>query len=59
MKCQILFSGKNKKNIINLYSADLARRVVKVNWTSRLLQAANYSSTGVGFWFIVHLYVRL
>ena len=31
MKCQILFSGKNKKNIINLPSAENAQRVVKVN----------------------------
>ena len=30
MECQILFSGKNKKNI-NLLSAELALRVVKVN----------------------------
>ena len=30
MKCQILFSGKNKKNITNLSSAELAQRVVKV-----------------------------
>ena len=30
MKCQILFSEKNKKNITNLSSADLAQRVVKV-----------------------------
>ena len=29
MKCQILFSGENKKNIINLSSAELAKRVVK------------------------------
>ena len=28
MKCQILFSGKN---IVNLPSAELAQRVVKVN----------------------------
>ena len=27
MKCQILFSGKNKKNIINLSSAENAQRV--------------------------------
>ena len=36
MKCQILFSVKNKKNIANLSSAELAQRVVKVNmldWT--------------------------
>ena len=30
-KCQILFSGKNKKNIINLLSAEFAQRVLKVN----------------------------
>ena len=30
MKCQILFPGKNKKNIINLSSAENAQRVVKV-----------------------------
>ena len=30
MKCQILFTGKNKKNIINLSSAEYAQRVVKV-----------------------------
>ena len=30
MKCQIQFSGKNKKNIINLSSAENAQRVVKV-----------------------------
>ena len=31
MKCQSLFSGLNKKNIINLSSAELAQRVVKGN----------------------------
>ena len=30
MKCQILFSGKNKEKSINLQSAELAKRVVKV-----------------------------
>ena len=30
MKYQNLFSGKNKKNITNLSSAELAKRVVKV-----------------------------
>ena len=29
MKCQILFSGENKKTIINLSSAENAQRVVK------------------------------
>ena len=31
MKCQILFSGKSKKNITNLLSAELAQSMVKVN----------------------------
>ena len=30
MKFQSLLSGKNKKNIVNLSSAKLAKRVVKV-----------------------------
>ena len=30
MKCQILFSGKNKKNIINLSSAEFANWVINV-----------------------------
>ena len=29
MKCQIRFSGKNKKNIIYLSYAEIAQRVVK------------------------------
>ena len=29
-KCQILFSEKNKKNLINLSSAELVQRVVKI-----------------------------
>ena len=32
MKCQILFSGKNKKTVINLSSAELARRMIKVKY---------------------------
>ena len=34
MKCQILFSGKNKKNITNLSSAELAKRVVNAKKSS-------------------------
>ena len=30
MKCQILFSGENKKNVINLSFAENAQRVIKV-----------------------------
>ena len=34
MECQILFSGKNKKNtIIFFLSVELAKRVVKVNFS--------------------------
>ena len=31
MKCQSLFSAKNKKNMVNLSIIELAQRVVKVN----------------------------
>ena len=31
MTCQTLFSGKTKKKIVNLSSAGLAWRVIKVN----------------------------
>ena len=37
MKCQILFAGKDKKNIINLSSAENALRVVKVNDNSGII----------------------
>ena len=39
MKCQILFSGKNKKNNIILSSAENAQRVVKVK-IKRLAQTS-------------------
>ena len=32
VKCQCLFSGKNKKNIVNLLSTELAQRVVPVQF---------------------------
>ena len=32
MKCQIMFSGKNTKNIINLSSDELDQRVVSLNY---------------------------
>ena len=34
MKCQILFSGENKKKKLNLSFAELAQRVVKVKMNS-------------------------
>ena len=43
MKCQCLFSGKNKKNIIGLLSAEFAQRVVKVN---KLLQVSFSDTSG-------------
>ena len=33
MKCQILFSVKNKEIVTNLSSAEIAKRVVKNNTT--------------------------
>ena len=33
MKCQNLFSEENKKNISNLFCAELVQRVVMVNLT--------------------------
>ena len=38
MKCHILFSGKNKKNIISLSSAENAQRVVKVNMVPKIFR---------------------
>ena len=31
VNCQMLFSRKNKKNVTNLLSAELAKKLVKVN----------------------------
>ena len=46
MKSQILFSGKNKKNITNLSSAELAKSVVKVK-SSEYLGYDQYPSCGL------------
>ena len=40
MMCQILFAGINKKNFINMLSADLAKRVVKVKMNGCLKEFA-------------------
>ena len=37
MKCLILFSGKNNKNIVSLSSAELAHRVVKIKKTGYII----------------------
>ena len=42
MKCQILFSGKNKENIINLLSAELAQRVVVRFDNDTFVHSADY-----------------
>ena len=39
MKCQILFSGENKKNIIYLSSSELAKREVRVKALSKIVAA--------------------
>ena len=36
MKCENLFYGENEKNVINLSSAELAQRVVKVQLDPRI-----------------------
>ena len=46
MKCQILFSGKTIKYIVNLSSAVLAKRVVKVK---SCLKCADYEEKVSGF----------
>ena len=43
MKCQILFSGKNKKNIIYLLTGEQAQRVVKVKYYSCLFPSQLYN----------------
>ena len=45
MKCQILFSGKNKKNNIILSSAENAQRVVKVK--NDVVVSVNEISSGL------------
>ena len=46
IKFQIQFSGKNKKNITNMLSAELAQRVVKVQ--ALIVLGFNDTSTLVG-----------
>ena len=44
MKCQILFSGKNKKNIISLSFAELAQSLIKLNSKIQPVQMRNLVS---------------
>ena len=45
MKCQILFSGKNKKTITSLSSAEFANRVVEVKVNSSEFAAMPQNQT--------------
>ena len=45
MKCQVLFSGKNNKNITNLSSAELAKRVVKLKGYDDAIKMMEISNT--------------
>ena len=50
MKCQILFSGKNKKNNIILSSAENAQRVVKVKSAYTAMQSVWKNLLDSGLW---------
>ena len=46
MRCQILFAGKNKKNIISLSSAEFAHNMVSVKlWTQKCTNSDEVIST--------------
>ena len=49
MKCQSLFSKENKKNIMNVLSAEVAHRVVKFS-TNRGKQ--DYTLGVFRYWFL-------
>ena len=57
MKCQILFSGKNKKSITNLQSAELAQRVVPVKVLLPLhvfvnLYCLHHLDNHLSYWYV-------
>ena len=43
MKCLILFSGKNKKKIVNLSSAEYAQEVVKIKLLGKCSRKSTYT----------------
>ena len=60
MKCQILFSGKNKKNISDLLSAALAQSIIKVNkYSQTCLKKPPLNVAAEGRWLLntVQIYV--
>ena len=54
MKCQLLFSGAKRKDIINLSSAELAKRVVKIS-TLETISEASRSYIFFFFFFFLNL----
>ena len=61
MKRQILFSGKYKKNITNLSSAELAQRVVKIKehqMSAVLCCAIIYSRISIELFYAIYLPIR-
>ena len=57
MKCQILFSGKNKKNI-NLSSAELAQREVNINFNPIARNKEAMYSVVFFFYFLLFLFYK-
>ena len=53
MNCQILFTGKIKKNIINFSPVELAQRFVTVKFDTKLI---TISSASVGSIYVICLY---
>ena len=51
MKCQSLFSGKNKKNIINFSSVEFVHRMVNVELDSTKTNFAMLFSPRLDFFF--------
>ena len=61
MKCESLFCGKNKKNIVNLSPAELVQKVVKVKKNNKnvivlrskcIFSQALKSDTKISLWLI-------
>ena len=55
MICQILFSEKNKKNVTNLSSAELAQRVLKVKVNGRSCKICPHFAKGDNFYRLCFL----
>ena len=56
MKCQILFCGKDKKNIINFSSTELAHRMVKVKFKDQYVRCNEMpADSGVLFLTLINL----